>query len=289
MVDSPFDPDNFEGFKRWRDVKLSNFPPSIDKIIVEIKNPLLLTKSEKNDILVICKKSNHVIYHSTSVIKPEDVRVLGEQLGLSRIDHNPFSDDAVSIITDKTKTEIPKAGEYIPYTSSPIQWHTDGYYNPWDRQIRGFILHCRQDASVGGENEILDNEIVYLFLRDKNPELIRALMKPDVMTIPVNDDADVTDRPESRGPVFSIMRDGSLHMRYTARKKNVIWSSDPDIQEAKKELEGFLSSKTPFHFFGKLNPGQGIITNNSLHRRNGFTDSGENRVMFRARYYDKVV
>ena len=63
-----------------------------------------------------------------------------------------------------------------------MNWHTDGYYNALEQPVKSFILHCYQQAPVGGENQLLDPEIAYLRLRERNPEFVRALMHPEAMT-----------------------------------------------------------------------------------------------------------
>ena len=46
------------------------------------------------------------------------------------------------------------------------------------------LLHCTAAAETGGENGLLDHEIAYIRLRDKDPDHIEALMHPEAMTIP---------------------------------------------------------------------------------------------------------
>ena len=97
-------------------------------------------------------------------------------------------------------------------------------------------------------------------------------------------------RPESVGPVFSI-RGGWLHMRYSARAKNLIWRSDPDTQAARKALDQLFSSADAFTFHHKLEPGEGIVSNNVLHNRSGFLDAQADRprrLLYRARYRDRI-
>jgi len=45
------------------------------------------------------------------------------------------------------------------------------------------LLYCAQDATEGGENQLLDHEIAYILLRDADPRFIEALMHPAAMTI----------------------------------------------------------------------------------------------------------
>ena len=285
--DSPFNLSNLDGFKRWFEDKLDKYPQKLENISIDIDNPLQLTNSEKNRIIELVNKTGIVHYRLKENIQPDILKQFAAGLGVVHLDENPHSDESVSIITDKTDETEKKAGEYIPYTPNRIQWHTDGYYNPPEKQIYSFVLHCYRPALTGGENDLIDNEIIYGMLRNEDPEIIRALMQPDAMTIPANDDKDVTTRPDSVGPVFLSRPDGSLHMRYTARKRHIIWKDE--IRWAVEKLEEKMESLNEFYFSGKLSAGEGIISANSLHRRHGYHDDPENkRIYFRARCYDII-
>jgi hypothetical protein len=111
-------------------------------------------------------------------------------------------------------------------------------------------------------------------------------MAGDAMTIPAN----VADGQELRGatsgPVFSV-HDGHLHMRYTARKRNVIWRDDPATQAAVRALEEVLAGDEPLAFEATLQGGWGLLSNNVLHTRSGF-EEGSRRLLYRARYYDRI-
>jgi hypothetical protein len=182
---------------------------------------------------------------------------------------------------------------YIPYTNRPIGWHTDGYYNYAGpgRPIRSMLLHCVRSASEGGENGLLDHEIAYLRLRDEDPDFIVALMHPEAMTIPANEETDGKTRPENTGPVFVLDTDtGGLTMRYTARKRNIRWREDAATRAAVHALERVLR-EDPLIMRVKLAPGDGLICNNVLHDRIGFdadVGSGAGRLLFRIRSYDRV-
>jgi hypothetical protein len=39
----------------------------------------------------------------------------------------------------------------------------------------------------------------------------------------------------------------------------------------------------------RLQPGQGLIGNNPLHTRTGFENGTRQRLLYRARYYDRIV
>jgi hypothetical protein len=138
----------------------------------------------------------------------------------------------------------------------------------------------------------MDHEMLYLLLRDENPLYIKALMQTDVMTIPANIENGVEIRPEQTGPVFSIDElTGHLHMRYTARTRSIEWKQDPVTLAAVEAMEEILASDSPYIFRHRLSAGQGLICNNILHTRTAFEDveGCEGRLVFRARYYDRLV
>jgi hypothetical protein len=215
-------------------------------------------------------------------------RALGAQLGLRRLDANWLADeDGISQIAVSEQTD--GRGGFIPYTDRPIRWHTDGYYHPAGRRIRGMILHCVRPAASGGVSGLLDHELAYIALRDASPEHVRALMQPDAMTIPARADDDGVARPAQAGPVFAVDEDGSLHMRYTARTRSIEWKADAATRAAVAALEGLLAGESPWILRARLEPGMGLIGHNVLHERTGFADDpARPRLLYRARYLDRV-
>ena len=290
-VDSltPFDPDNQTGYLAWREQKLHAYPENIEELIVEVKDPGRLTKAEHAAIHARCRKTNMAIYAGPGGSDPDKAipKALGEQFGLTQLDRNMGADD--DGVTALKVVEGEWRNTYIPYTNRPIHWHTDGYYNTATEQIRGLILHCLSAAARGGENALLDHEIAYIHLRDANPDYIRALMKTDAMTIPANIREGEEIRPARSGPVFSVLADGTLHMRYTARTRSIEWSTEPATQAAVKTLVAFLDSPSAYIYRATLQPGQGLICNNVLHDRSGFDDDDEHtRQLYRLRYYQRM-
>ncbi|MBI2311541.1 MAG: TauD/TfdA family dioxygenase [Betaproteobacteria bacterium] len=284
----PFHPGNEAAYREWRARKLADYPARVEDLIVRIKDPRRLDDVEHAALLARLRKANMAIYASECGSDPDkDIpRLLGRQFGLTRLDANWLADgDSISSLA--VAEGAPK-GEFIPYTDRPIKWHTDGYYNPPERRIRGLILHCVQSAPEGGENRLLDPEIAYLLLRDRNPDYIRGLMAPDVMTIPARSDDNGVARAAETGPVFSILPGGDLHLRYTARRISIEWKQDPMTRAAVRLLEELLESPLPYVFQARLEPGMGLLCNNVLHDRSGFRD-GETRrrLVYRARYYDR--
>ena len=287
---SPFYLENEEQYRRWRDTKLECAARSLDDLIVEIENPHDLSGREYGAVLRRCIDSNMAIYATRSGTEPDRsiLHHLARQLGLRGLDHNWLGDkDGLTSLT--TNDDSDHQG-YIPYSNRPIKWHTDGYYNPPERQIHGLMLHCVQSAAEGGENALLDHEIAWLLLRDQNPDFIRALMEPDVMTIPARERDGKVVRKAETGPVFSVDSEtGNLHMRYTARTRSIEWKDDAATQAAVQALVDILESDEPHIIRGRLEPGMGLICNNVLHDRSGFSDSGsKKRLLYRARFYGRI-
>lgn len=286
-------PANNDLYQRWRDNKLKNYPSQLSDLIVELKNTTDMSSAEHNAILDRCKQTNMAIYIGNTADNParEIPHYIGQRFGLNNLNHNWLGDDDGLTSLTVADQEDKKRKNYIPYSNRPIKWHTDGYYNTADKQIHAVLLHCVKPAIEGGANALLDHEIAYILLREKNPDFIRLLMQDDVMTIPprLNKDDEIV-RKEEVGPIFSVdPLTGNLHMRYTIRTYNVIWKDDPETQAALTALSEILSSDSPYIFHGKLESGMGLICNNVLHDRTGFSDTDEqHRLIYRARYFDRM-
>ena len=290
LPDSPFHPDNYADYQAWRSEKLADYPTRGEELIVPVLDPKNLTDAEYSALWQRIAKTNMAIY-ATQLGEAEDKdgpRSLSTQFGLTHLDANWLADeDGISSLTPQDEGSA-KKGEFIPYTHHRIRWHTDGYYNPRERRIFAMTLHCVRDADEGGENELFDHELAYIALRDANPEHIRALMAHDAMTIPARIDETGTAREDETGPAFCV-DDGQLHLRYTARTKSIAWKQDAATQAALAALEEILASQPAGAFSLKLKPGMGLICNNVLHTRTGFTDRPEHRrLLYRARYHDHL-
>lgn len=285
---SPFDLNNEAAYLAWRKRKLEQAPTSVADLIVAVEDPRQLTAAEHAALLDRCRRANMVIYAGRQHQADKDIaRKVGRQFGLEHLNANWLAgEDGISQI--QVKNEDPAKG-YIPYTNRPIKWHTDGYYNTPAEQIRGMILHCVHSAGEGGENRLMDHEMVYLLLRDANPEFIRALSAPDAMTIPARVDDDGVARAAQTGPVFSVNSKGELHMRYTARTRSIEWKQDAATLAAVAALERLLASDSPYIYRATLKPGMGLLCNNVLHDRSGFVDDPASpRLLYRARYFDRI-
>ncbi len=287
-----FDLNNDEAFKRWRDAKLTDYPKTLGDLVVEIKDPFQLTDAEKTALLSRCAKANMALY---TIANPQSLPknplpALMEQIGVKEMDLNlGAGPGGLSALSPGGSAHAPFA-EYIPYRAAAIGWHTDGYYNTNDRQVRTLSLYCKRPAQEGGENDLLDHEIAYLQLREKNPDIIRALMAPEVMTIPARLENGQVARPDRPGPVFSVDADGFLHMRYTARTISIRWQDDDATREAVKALVDLTATPSPYIFSGRLEAGWGLVSTNVLHTRRAFhdPDGAPKRILYRARLFDRV-
>ncbi len=296
---NPFDINNQLAYASWRDKKRDCHPKTSADLIVDVKDPCNLNEDERVALLTLCNDANMAIYRSPNTSEDKNIpRQLAAQLGMKQLDCNWLADEdgispiAVANTVESTTATNGKTSRrvMIPYTNLPIKWHTDGYYQSPERMINGMLLHCVRPALSGGETAVIDHEMVYIAMREANPNWVAALMANDAMTIPARTDEDGVAREEQSGPVFSIDKQtGRLHMRYTARKRSIAWKPDVVTQEAVQFLEQFLASDSPFIFRLKLEPGMGLVCNNVLHDRTGFDDDPDKpRLLYRARFRDRV-
>lgn len=277
-------------YAAWRERKIAGYPRSADELIVEVRDPRRLDGIERAAIADRLRRANTAVYASAcgELEDKEIPRALGQQFGLERLDPNWLADDdGVSSIAAR---EGETRGEFIPYTDRAIRWHTDGYYNPPERCIRAFVLHCVRSAADGGESALLDHEIAYLMLRDENPDWVRALMQPGAMTIPERTEGGAVARAARTAPVFAVdVGDGALQMRYTARTVSIGWAGDTDTAAAAARLAQWLAADAPHALRVRLEPGMGVICNNVLHARSAFRDDpARPRLLYRARYHDRI-
>jgi alpha-ketoglutarate-dependent taurine dioxygenase len=299
--DSPFHPDNEAAYLAWRAEKLMDYPCRAEELVVAVADPHALSAAEYAALWQRLAKTNMAVYAGPPS-QAEDKTIprrVGEQFGLVHLDANWLADaDGISSLTpredeENAQPERPagvdpsRRGDYIPYTHQRIRWHTDGYYNPPERRIHGMMLHCVRAADTGGENDLYDPELAYIALRDADPAHIRALMAEDAMTIPARGDEAGIARPDETGPALYV-RNGRLHLRYTARTRSIRWKADAATQAALRALEAHLESRPRGVFTLKLEPGMGLICANVLHTRAGFSDRpGHRRLLYRARYHDQ--
>lgn len=290
----PFSLDDEAAYRRWREEKLALPAPRPDDVLVEITDPARPSRAEISALSRALSRHNMALY----AISPRDEREsrravadLARTTGLRRYErHRSAGDDGIVAIR---VTDAPRQAGFIPYTDRPIGWHTDGYY-AWggpDQAIASMILHCVRPAREGGVNALLDPEIAYIRLRDRDPALVSALMRDDAMLIPPCEEEDGSVRGETVGPVFWVDPvSGRLGMRYTARKRNISWAADPVTRAAAAALVE-ITTDDPAILRARLEPGMGLIADNVLHDRTGFVDAddaGDGRLLLRLRSYDRI-
>jgi len=291
-ADNPFDLNDDSAYQQWRERKLAGYPHTAAELLVDIDDPRTLNEAESALIKNRVNACNMLIYRSKlgSLEDKNIPRKLGQQLGLDALDPNMLAD--AGCITSLAVVGGKNQRGYLPYSDKRLLWHTDGYYNPADQQFRAFILVCVGPAPGGGENAFLDPEMVYLRLRDENPEHIMALMHPAAMTIPANMESGQVTRPAQSGPVFALDPDAHrLHMRYTARTRSIVWRDDDMTGNALTALGKLLDEANPDVFHYRLQAGEGVLSNNVLHSRTAFRQGkteAEQRLLYRARYYARI-
>ena len=282
---------NAATYKEWRSMKLALMPDSMEALLIPVRSSAKFTDHELRAIRKALLVTNMAIYdlEDNAGESKAELVMRNRQLGLRHLDGNLCSDE-----DNVTSLRVNQEGRhkfYIPYTNRRLVWHTDGYYNDQDHQILGMTLHCVQQAAEGGESMLLDHELAYMHLRDQDPAYIDAFFALDAMTIPPNIENGVEIRGARTGPVFSVLDNGALHMRYSARTRNIEWKDDQVTQEAVACLTEFLEGSNPHVYEYRLKPGQGLVCNNVLHARKSFEDAGTSeqaRLLYRARYYDRV-
>ncbi len=295
IINTPYSLSNDTAYQHWREQKLKNFTNNINKLVIEIDNATKPNKSEIESLFELIGKYNMGLYrfnkpHKEPTENKKKVPQFARFFGLNKLDNNLCADD--DKLTSITVCEHEGQHQYIPYSDKRLSWHTDGYYNTSEHQINGLILHCERPAQSGGENLLLDHEIAYILLRDENPDYIRAFMQADAMTIPAN----ILDGKEIRaaqtGPIFSLHPTGALHMRYSARKRNIEWQQDSATLEAVEFLQQLWKTGSPYILRHTLQAHEGLLCNNVLHCRTGFEDSNDpqnKRLLYRGRYFDRVL
>jgi len=283
------DLNNNLSYQKWKAHKIAAYENSLSVRLIKIEDAARMTEVETSSLLAHCNTFNYAIY---ALQQPEQsskrfVCELGERLGLNRLDGNLCADED-NISSIQVQNQGRQSG-YIPYTNRKLTWHTDGYYNKPSEAINAMILHCVQPALSGGDNWLLDHEMAYIQLRDECTDYVTAFKQAGALTIPANIENGVEIRAAQSGPVFSYsVTNSALHMRFSARTRNIEWKNDALTQEALACMNSLLTINNPYVTTYRLKPGEGIIANNVLHNRNAFEDGEPGRLLYRARYYDRI-
>ena len=291
----PFDLDDNLAYGAWRAQKLECYPTTVDALRVHVADLAQPTGEEKSAILARCRRANMAIYTTGASAKATSdsarrasLRQFASAFGLGVTEAHRSAEDDGIVAIEVTNAQSKRG--FIPYTNKPLSWHTDGYYNPPDAPIRAMLLHCVRPAQEGGINALLDPDIIYIRLRDKDPALVAAMMHPEAMTIPESVEEDGSVRPVSTGPVFLIDREGRLTVRYTARTRNIIWRDDADTKAAVAQLNRLLTHEEEDLIINyKMAAGEGLLSNNVLHTRTAFNnDDSVSRLLYRVRYRERI-
>ena len=266
-------------FLRWAEEKEKNIPQNSDGILVNIHDINNVKTSEIAKIKETIYKYNSCIYSSKIALKSNtNLLKFVELVGMRTYDCNNIDSNEISTITPLQNSKI----NYIPYTDKPLNWHTDGYYD--EKSIFSWLLHCVNPATRGGENYLLDHELVlreYLLRNDD----INNLMAEDALTIP---ESKYTSRSEISTYIFSFKNKYKrLHMRFSMRKDNIGTSAKANsaVIKLREIIEGNCAK---YSLTYKLQKNEGIITNNILHGRKAFKDDKVKRKLLRIRSYERL-
>ena len=272
-----------EDYKRWKDNKLAAFTKNLDELTVQITSPNAISKPEKSMVISLLENHNIVFFHIDRVkqTNKSTIKNFASQIGLSNYELDSQSDeDGLTEIKDIKTTE--KLSEYVPYTTKELNWHTDGYYTDQKNSVLSWLLFCKTSAESGGINKYLDHEIAYILFNNISKRL-EDLMLDDACCIPENS---ITNRKEVFNPVF-MFKNKKLHMKFSMRKKNIIWNNNS--LKAIDVLKSIIKDSSQYHITKKLDTGMGVITNNVIHMRTAFTNSkNKNRLLYRLRSKKRV-
>ena len=265
--------------------RLDDYRAVIASPPVDIADPTTLNHQELAKLRERVAVANFAHYRCAQAVNDTAVLALCHQVGLKNLHQ--------SVVTaGLTKIEVSPGSKarYIPYTNSELNWHTDGYYYPETYPVRAMSLHCVRPALEGGATELINHEIVYALLAQTNPDYVAALSQADVMIIPANSQAPDGPRQAQSGPVFWQGPD-RIYMRYTTRRHNIQWRQDPLSHEAVEALVEILRQRTDLVFHRQLRPSEGVLSNNTPHRREPFHDSTKRdrgRLFYRGRFHDNI-
>ncbi|HJX58669.1 MAG TPA: TauD/TfdA family dioxygenase [Thiobacillus sp.] len=279
-----FDLGSNEDYLKWRDEKLAAYPKNVGELVVELGDMTAMTPAEKAKILETVERANMCVYTAGSAeLEMSSLLALGKQLGVRHTDKSARHAQSDEL----TDSGILKKA--IPFSTRHCNWHTDATYYGSDKTIQALFLLCKRPAVEGGSNKVLDHEVLYIQLRDKDPGALEVLMNKDCFNYrnPTTGEIDL----HRGGKVFWMSADGHLCHRFSFRKTDMAWSGDSDVAAAGHVLESLISDESAHVIEGRLESGMGLISNNVLHTRERLVDSDDaakKRLLFRARFYDRV-
>jgi hypothetical protein len=279
-----FDLDTDVDYKKWREEKLAAYPGSVGDLVVELADMTAITNAEKTRVLELVELANMCVYTSGAAeLSMSSLLSLGAQLGITDTDKSTRHSKSDEI------TDSGILGKAIPFSTRQVRWHTDATYYGSDKTIQALFLLCKRPAIEGGSNKVLDNEVLYILLRDKDPQALRILMRNDCFKYKNPKTGEISE--QLGGKVFWTNLDGQLCHRFSFRKMDMAWSEDSEIIAARDVLESVILDESEYVIEGRLESGMGLISNNVLHTREKPVDSDDpakKRLLYRARYYDRV-
>jgi len=279
-----FDLDTNEDYEKWREEKLAAYPESVGDLVVEFADMTAITDAEKTRVLELVERANMCVYTAGSAeLNMDSLLALGKQLGVSATDKS---------VRHSNSDELTDSGilnKAIPFTTRHVRWHTDATYYGSDKTIQALFLLCKRPAVEGGDNKVLDNEVLYILLRDKDPDALKILMRNDCFKYKNPKTGEISE--QLGGKVFWTNADGHLCHRFSFRKLYMAWSDDSEVIAARDVLESVILDESEYVIEGRLESGMGLISNNVLHTREKLVDSDDaskKRLLFRTRFYDRV-
>lgn len=279
-----FNLDSNEDYQKWRDEKLAAYPRTLGELVVELGDMTAISDAEKTKILERVELANMCVYTAGAAeLSMDSLLSLGKQLGVSDTDKSRRHSNSDELTASGILNQA------IPFTTRHVRWHTDATYYGSDKTIQALFLLCKRPALEGGSNQVLDNEILYIQMRDKDPEALRVLMSKDCFKYKNPKTGEIDDH--LGGKVFWTNPDGHLCHRFSFRKMDMAWSEDSDVKAAQDVLESLILQGSEYVIEGRLESGLGLVSNNVQHTREKLVDSEDDaskRLLFRTRFYDRV-
>ena len=279
-----FDLASADDYLKWRDEKLAAYPAHVGELVVELGDMTALTAAEKAKILETVERANMCVFTAGSAeLDMASLLTLGAQLGVARTDKSARHAQSDEL------TDSGILNRAVPFSTRHCNWHTDATYYGSNHTIQALFLLCKRPALEGGSNKVLDHEMLYIRLRDTDPDALDVLMNKDCFNYrnPASGEID----QHRGGKVFWTNAYGPLCHRFSFRKTDMVWSGDGDVAAARKVLESLILDEQAHVIEGRLESGMGLVSNNVLHTRESLVDSDDaanKRLLFRARFYDRV-
>jgi hypothetical protein len=169
-------PDRFnlgsdEDYLKWRDEKLAAYPKNVGELVVELGDMTAMRPAEKTRILETVEQANMCVFTAGSAeLEMASLLALGRQLGVTRTDKSARHSQSDEL------TDSGILNRAIPFSTRHCNWHTDATYYGSDNTIQALFLLCKRPAPEGGSNKVLDHEVLYIHLRDRDPGALEVLM-----------------------------------------------------------------------------------------------------------------